>query len=95
MPHLLLWLVSLLTTTYSSQFNTSLRNLGLNKDSHFNAAYGSRIEVSPAESASCEQGTHCVTPWWFHDVSGSSNSTEVSDHLPVTLFQNLRCLLLL
>ncbi|KAF6024936.1 hypothetical protein EB796_016773 [Bugula neritina] len=91
MPHLLLWLVSLLTTTYSSQFNTSLRNLGLNKDSHFNAAYGSRIEVSPAESASCEQGTHCVTPWWFHDVSGSSNSTEDFDSLATRNRLNSRC----
>ena len=76
---LLLTLCGCVACTFGQhdQLLQTLRHFRLSPDSHFNAAIGAKVQVSPAASAVCEQGNHCIQPWW----SSSEGNIPTADSL--------------
>lgn len=74
----IIYIIVVLTGACSSQqshtFTTSITQLGLSSDRYFDAAVGARVTGSPSNSLNCEEGNHCITPWW--SVVGASNLSE-------------------
>ena len=71
----------------SSIFTATLSRLGLSPDMYFDASYGVRVSGSPTSSLLCEEGNHCVRPWWTSDSNSNSTGSNGTSTSPSTAIQ--------
>lgn len=94
LPTLLLVLTRLAMATNSQTFTTSLTNLGLPSHTYFDASVGVQVKGSPVGALLCEEGNHCLNPWWISTMNSDDmvgNSTADNMTSPTSTTSQVTC----